>query len=603
MLQEAALFLAAAVIFVPLMKRAKMGAVLGYLAAGLVIGPHGLGLSTDAEAVLHFSEFGVILLLFVIGLELQPSRLWRLRREVFGYGGAQVIFTTALFTLVAHLAGLSWTTALVIAFALSMSSTALVLQLLGERHELTAHHGRSAFAVLLFQDMAVIPFLAIVPMLAAQGGDTGGGDWRMAVAALAAIAAVVVLGRYLLRPVLRVLATTEVPEVFTAAALLLVIGVSLLMQSVGLTASLGAFLAGVLLADSEYRHELQADLEPFKGLLLGLFFIAVGMTAKLGLVVEQPLVIVGVTLGILVFKSLVLYSIARASGQRHDTALRFGAALSQGGEFAFVLFGVIGAAGLMDEPTREVLTVSVTLSMIATAPLYALLSAWLKRSEADAPPAFDEIKTIETPVVIAGFGPFGQILGRILRLKKITYTVLDKNAQHVDFVRGFGNPVFYSDAARAEVLRAAHAAHARLFIIAIADEAENLKVAEAVRKHAPGVRIMAVARTRQHAIKLMAMGIKAEDLIRRSYFSSLEMTRRMLVALDFSPRAAANAVDLFRGKDEDFLLQQQAGVPDEAALRETVTRYSIELEQLFEADAEASDDARDQPAEPRDLRA
>ncbi|MES2685023.1 MAG: monovalent cation:proton antiporter-2 (CPA2) family protein [Pseudomonadota bacterium] len=589
MLQEAALFLAAAVLFVPLFKRARMGAVLGYLAAGLVIGPSGFGWATDAEAVLHVSEFGVILLLFVIGLELQPTRLWRLRREVFGFGGAQVLLTSTLFAVAGHLAGLPWNTALVVAFALSMSSTALVLQLLGERHELTAHHGRAAFAVLLFQDIAVIPFLALVPLMAPQAGGTPA-DWRMAAAALAAIAAVIVMGRYLLRPVLRLLAGTEVPEVFTAAALLLVIGVSLLMQSVGLTASLGAFLAGVLLADSEYRHELQADLEPFKGLLLGLFFIAVGMGAKLGLLLVQPLLIVGVTLGILLLKASALYAIARASGQQHGSALRLGVALSQGGEFAFVLFGVVGAAGLLDEPTRDVLTVAVTLSMIATAPLYALLSVWLKRREAATPPPFDEIHTAETPVVIAGFGPFGQIIGRILRLKKIAFTVLDKNAEHVDFVRSFGNPVFYSDATRVEVLRAAHAAKARLFVVAIADEAENLKVTEAVRKHAPLVRVMAVARTRQHAVKLLGLGLKPEDLIRRSYFSSLEMTRRVLVALDLSPRAAANAVDLFRSQDEDFLLRQQASIPDDASLRASVQQYGQELEQLFAADADLADE-------------
>lgn len=593
MLQEAALFLAAAVLFVPLLKRARMGAVLGYLAAGLVIGPHGLGLAQDAEAVLHLSEFGVILLMFVIGLELQPARLWRLRREVFGFGGAQMLGTTLLFTLAARGYGLPWNTALAIAFALSLSSTALVLQLLGERHELNTHHGRAGFAVLLFQDIAVIPFLALMPLLGAEAGASAA-DWRTAVAALAAIAAVIVIGRYLLRPVLRMLATAEVPEVFTAAALLLVISVSLLMQSVGLSASLGAFLAGVLLADSEYRHELQADIEPFKGLLLGLFFIAVGMAAQLELVVQQPLTITAITLSLLLLKAAVLYGLARINGQKHDAALRFAIVLSQGGEFAFVLFGVIGAAGLVDEATRELLIVAVTLSMIATAPLYAALTVWLKRQQAELPPAFDEIKTVETPVVIAGFGPFGQIVGRILRLKKIPFTVLDKNAEHVDFVRGFGNPVFYSDATRVEVLRAAHVAHARLFVVAIADEAENLKVAEAVRKHAPGVRIMAVARTRQHAIKLMALGLAAEDLIRRSYFSSLEMTRRMLIALDMSPRAAANAVEMFRDKDEDFLLRQQAGVPDEAALRETVARYSEELEQLFTADAESAG------AEPKD---
>lgn len=590
MLQEAALFLAAAVLFVPLFKRARMGAVLGYLAAGLVIGPYGLALATDAEAVLHVSEFGVILLLFVIGLELQPARLWRLRREVFGYGGAQVLLTTTLLCLPARWFGLDWNAAIAVAFALSLSSTALVLQLLGERHELTAHHGRQAFAVLLFQDLAVIPFLALVPLLAPKAGGVPT-DWRMAIAAIGAIGGVVVVGRYLLRPVLRALAKTEVPEVFTAAALLLVIGVALLMQSVGLTASLGAFLAGVLLADSEYRHELQADLEPFKGLLLGLFFIAVGMGAKLGLVLEKPLAVLLVVLLLLTAKAAVLYGIARLSGQQHSSALRLGVALSQGGEFAFVLFGVIATAGLVDQPLRDILTVAVTLSMIATAPLYAGLSRWLSKSDAGTAPPFDEINTSETPVVIAGFGPFGQIIGRILRLKKIPFTVLDKNAEHVDFVRTFGNAVFYSDATRAEVLRAAHVAHAQLFIVAIADEAENIKVVEAVRKHAPAVRIMAVARTRQHAVKLIALGLKPDDLIRRSYFSSLEMTRRVLLALDLSPGQASAAIDLFRNKDEEFLLRQQASVPDDATLRADVQRYGEELEQLFEADAAAASKA------------
>lgn len=590
MLQEAALFLAAAVLFVPLFKRARMGAVLGYLAAGLFIGPHGLALATDAEAVLHVSEFGVILLLFVIGLELQPSRLWRLRREVFGFGGAQVLLTTALLCVPARALGLDWNAAVAVAFALSLSSTALVLQLLGERHELAAHHGRRAFAVLLFQDLAVIPFLALVPLLAPQA-EGNAADWRMAVAAISAISAVVVIGRYLLRPLLRALASTDVPEVFTAAALLLVIGVSLLMQSVGLTASLGAFLAGVLLADSEYRHELQADLEPFKGLLLGLFFIAVGMGAKLGLVLDKPAMVLGAVLLLLTAKAVVLYSIARLSGQQHGSALRLAVVLSQGGEFAFVLFGVVATAGLVDEPLRDVLTVAVTLSMIATAPLYAGLSRWLSKSEGSTAPPFDEINTSETPVVIAGFGPFGQIIGRILRLKKIPFTVLDKNAEHVDFVRTFGNAVFYSDAARAEVLRAAHAAHAQLFVVAIADEAENIKVVEAVRKHAPAVRLMAVARTRQHATRLIALGVKPDDLIRRSYFSSLEMTRRVLVALDLPPRQAAAAIDLFRSKDEEFLLRQQASVPDDATLRADVQKYGEELEQLFEADAAAARDA------------
>lgn len=587
MLHEAALFLAAAVLFVPLFKRARLGAVLGYLVAGLVIGPHGLGLARDAEAVLHGSEFGVVLLMFVIGLELQPIRLWTLRREVFGTGGAQVGLTTLLFAVMAHALGLAPAAALAVGFALSMSSTALVLQMLAERNELTSHQGRAAFAILLFQDLSIIPFLALVPLLAADAGHAAT-PWA-ALRALAAIAGVVVLGRYLLRPVLRALAATELTEVFTAAALLLVIGVTLLMHAVGLSASLGAFLAGVLLADSEYRHELQADLEPFKGLLLGLFFIAVGMGAQLDLLLSQPLQLFALTLAIVAVKAVALFAVGRLTGLKPTPAMRLGVALSQGGEFAFVLFGVLGTAQVLDDPTRQLLTMAVTLSMMVTAPLYALLSRAGQREPA---PVFDEIHAVETPVIIAGFGPFGQIIGRILRLKKIAFTVLDKNAQHVEFMRSFGSPVFYSDATRLEVLRAAQVAKASLFVIAIADEAENLRVAEAVRHHAPNVRVMACARTRQQVIKLMALGVRAEDIIRRSYFSSLEMTRRVLVALDFSPRTAANTIDLFRSKDESFLLQQQASAWEETALRQTVQQYSKELEELFEADA-GPDDARE----------
>ena len=590
MLQEAALFLAAAVLFVPLFKRAKLGAVLGYLAAGLAIGPHALGFAKDAEQVLHISEFGVVLLLFVIGLELQPRRLWTLRREVFGYGGAQVLLSAAAMTLIARACGLGWASATVVGFALSMSSTALVLQMLGERNELSAHHGRTSFAILLFQDISVIPVLALVPLLAAP--DSAGIGWQEILKAIAVIAAVIASGRILLRPLLRMLANTQVPEIFTAAALLLVIGVSLAMQAVGLSASLGAFLAGVLLADSEYRHELQADLEPFKGLLLGLFFIAVGMGADLGLILREPGLVLGLALGILLLKSLLLYVIGRLGGMNHDSALRLGGALSQGGEFAFVLFAVAAAAGLLPAGERELLTIAVTLSMIATPPLYALLA----RQRKAAPAPYDEIKTTETPVVIAGFGPFGQIIGRVLRLKKIAFTVLDKNAQHVEFVRSFGNPVFFSDAARAEVLRAAHVHKARLFVIAIADEAESLRVMQAVRAFAPTLRVMASARTRQHALQLIELGVQPDDVIRRAYFSSLEMTRRVMLALDLPRHEVHRAVDMFHQKDQETLMRQQAVYQDEAALRQAASQFTRELEELFQADAEQM--ARDAESEP-----
>lgn len=578
MLQEVALFLTAAVLFVPLFKRLRLGAVLGYLAAGLVIGPSGLGLARDVDKILHFSEFGVVLLLFLIGLELQPSRLWRLRRSVFGLGGAQVVATGLLLALPAWAYGLPPTTAIVLGFVLASSSTALVLQLLAERNELNTRHGRAAFSVLLFQDLSVIPLLAAIPLLAP--GSAQGGSWLAVGKALIAVAAVVGLSRTLLRPLLRRLAATGLPEIFTAAALLLVIAVSLAMQAVGLSMALGAFLAGMMLSNSEYRHQLQADLEAFKGLLLGLFFIAVGMGADLSLAAKNPVTVICVCLSLMAGKAAVLYALGRAFGEDPGDARRFAVVLAQGGEFAFVLFAVVANAQLLDASQIALLTVAVTLSMMLTPLFYH----WAAHGVAAPQAAFDEINTAETPVVIAGFGPFGQIVGRILRLKKVPYTVLDKNAQHVDFVRSFGNPVFYSDAARHEVLRAAHVDKAQLVVVAIADPVESLRVVEAVRSFAPTVRVMAGARTRQHAIALMDLGLTHKDVIRRSFYSSLEMTRRVLLAIGINPDAADRAIQLFAEKDEETLKQQEAGPHDEDSLRQTAQQFAAELEQLFDAD-------------------
>ncbi|MGQ0619509.1 MAG: monovalent cation:proton antiporter-2 (CPA2) family protein [Panacagrimonas sp.] len=586
MLATLALLLAAAVVFVPLFKRLGLGAVLGYLAAGILIGPGGLGLMGDVESVLHVSELGVVLLLFVIGLELQPARLWRLRSSVFGTGGAQVLLSTAALGGVALALDLPPVAALVAGFGLAMSSTALVLQMLGERKELPDRHGRAAFAILLFQDLSVIPFLALVPLLAVQPGASSGAGWMEVVPAVAAIAGVVVGGRYALRPVLRILAAAETPEVFTAAALLLVVGTALLMESVGLSMSLGAFLAGVLLADSEYRHELQADIEPFKGLLLGLFFMAVGMAADVGLVRSQPLVVAGLVLGLLLIKAVVLYLVGRVTGLPADAARRLAFAASQGGEFAFVLFGVAATAGILDPATQGLMIVTVTASMILTPPLYALQSHWGREPEQRP---YDEIVVPETPVVIAGFGPFGQIVGRVLRLRGIPYTVLERDWQQVDFVRQFGNPVFYSDATRLEVLRAAHVGKARLFVISVAEpEDVTLRIAETVRRHFPNVRVFAVARTRQHAMQLMDLGV--QRVVRRAYFSSLHLTRHVLTELGDSAEKADDILARFQRFDEETLLRQQAIHRDPTQLAQSAREAAKELEQLFEADWVSSGD-------------
>ena len=571
MLADIALFLAAAVIAVPVFKRLGLGSVLGYLAAGIAIGPWGAGLITRVDEILHFSEFGVVLLLFVIGLELQLSRLWRLRAAVFGLGGAQVLLTTLALAGAALAWGKPLVTALVAGFGLSMSSTALVLQILAERKELTDRHGRAAFAILLFQDLSVIPLLALLPLLGAHdSAGTGGSPWMGALTAVGALALVVFGGRYLLRPVFRALAAAQVPEIFTAAALLTVTGTALAMSAVHLSMSLGAFLAGVLLADSEYRHELQADIEPFKGLLLGLFFMQDDLDTCCGARLAVRLAV----------HTAVLSAIGRVARLPRPSARALALALPQGGEFAFVLFGIAAAAGIFDRHLQDLLVVVVTLSMIVSAPLYAATAA-LRKTTDDSPP-YDEIAVPENDVIIAGFGPFGQIFGRMLRVKKIPFTVLEKNWQHVDFVRRFGNRIFYSDAGRIEVLRAARADRARYFVLAIADVEESLRIAEAVRRNFPHLRIFAAARDRNHAMRLMDLGIT--DVMRRSYGSSIELTSSLLQALGQSPEQVERDIARFRTHDEATLLRQHAVYRDEAQLLQTSRDAASELEQLFEED-------------------
>ena len=583
MLADIAIFLAAAVLFVPIFRRLGLGAVLGYLAAGIVIGPWGCGLISDVDSIYHASEFGVVLLLFVIGLELQPSRLWTLRRPVFGLGGAQVALTTLVLAAAAYSAGLNLAAAVVVGFGLSMSSTAFVLQMLAERKELPTRQGRAAFAVLLFQDISVIPFMAVIPLLAVQAAHaTGTSPWLKAAETLGMFVLVVFGGRYAMRPLFRMLAAAQVPEIFTAAALLVVLGTAMAMAAVGLSMSLGAFLAGVLLADSEYRHELQADIEPFKGLLLGLFFMAIGMSANLGLLLQHPLLLIGLAAAVLLLKGLVLYGIGRTAQLPSSAAAALACALPQGGEFAFVLFGVATAAGVISAAQNELLVVVITLSMIATPLLYALQ---VRFRHEEAPPPYDTIDAPENDVIVAGFGPFGQIIGRMLRVKKISYTVLEKDPSQVDFVRRFGTRVYYGDAGRIEMLRAAHADKARLCVLAIPDEETSLQIAQTVRRHFPALRIFAVARTRYHALRLMDVGVT--DVIRRSYFSSLEMARGLLHALGESETSAQRALDLFRQMDQRTLLSQQAVTHDEKALIQSAQDAARELEQLFEADHDA----------------
>ena len=591
LLAQISIFLAAAVIAIPIFRRFKLGSVLGYLTAGIIIGPACLGLISEVDTTQYIAEFGIVLLMFVIGLELQPSRLWVMRKPVFGLGSAQIIVTTACLAALACFGfGQSWRASLVLGFGLSLSSTALVLQLLAERGQLNSQHGRAAFSILLFQDIAVLPALALLPLLAAatlrNNGNQAG--WLLVVKLVAVLGTVIVGGRYVLRPMLRIIAATRVSEAFTAAGLLIVLGTALLVSQVGLSLSLGAFLAGVLLADSEFRHELEADIEPFKGLLLGLFFISVGMSANLALVRERPLMIIGLTLGFMVVKLGILYAMGRLS--RHTTAASRGLAVSlpAGGEFAFVLFGLAASLGIMAPETAQLLVLVVTASMVLSPVLLALYDVTFKAPAEDEGP-YDQPAELYPKVIIAGFGRFGQIVGRILRARKISFTALEANQTQVDFLRRFGNKVYYGDASRLEMLRAAHAENAEVFVLAIDDVEAAVKTAQLIRTHFPHLKVFARARNRQHAFRLMDLSVAYA--IRETFLSSLEMSAQVLEALGSSKAVALDTVRKFRMHDEQTMTRQFAVKDDDHKFMATTKESAEQLLQLFESDSSEADQA------------
>ncbi|HSZ07740.1 MAG TPA: monovalent cation:proton antiporter-2 (CPA2) family protein [Steroidobacteraceae bacterium] len=582
LLAQIAIFLASAVIAIPIFRRFKLGSVLGYLTAGIIIGPASLGLISSVDTTENIGQFGIVLLMFVIGLELQPSRLWVLRRSILGLGAAQVAATTAVLGGAAcFIFHQSWQSALIIGFGLSMSSTALALQLLAERGQLNSQFGRSAFSILLFQDVSVLPALALLPLLGvASARSAGPGGW-LVIKFLAVLIAVIIGGRYVLRPMLRIIAATRVAEAFTAAGLLIVLGTALLVSQVGLSLSLGAFLAGVLLADSEFRHELEADIEPFKGLLLGLFFISVGMSANLSLVREKPLLIIGLTGGFMLLKIAILWAIGRLSGLSPAAGRGLAISLPSGGEFAFVLFGLAATIGVVDREIADLLVLVVTASMILSPMLLALFDVTFKANESDGRP-FDKPVELYPKVIIAGFGRFGQIVGRILLAKKIAFTALEANQTQVDFLRQFGNQVYYGDASRLELLRAAHAENAEIFVLAIDDADAALRTVELIRKHFPHLKIFARARNRQHAFRLMDLSVRY--VIRETLASSLEMSVQVLEALGLSKSKALETVHRFRVHDEATMAKQQAIRDDEKKFLATTRESAEQLLHLFEAD-------------------
>jgi monovalent cation:proton antiporter-2 (CPA2) family protein len=584
-LAQTAILLAAAVVAVSLFRFLRLSSILGYVAAGLAIGPWGLNLIGDVGDIMQVSEFGVVLLLFIIGLELQPTRLWVMRRVVFGLGAAQVAGCALVLGAAAWWLGAAPIAAGVIGFGLSLSSTPLVLQLLAERGQLRTQYGRSAFGILLFQDLAVLPMLAVLPLLSPLGAvHPAHGPWWLGLLKLLAVIAAVIVGggRLLLRPALRTVARAQVTEVFTAAALLTVIGTALIASRVGLSMSLGAFLAGMLLADSEFRHELEADLEPFKGLLLGLFFVSVGMSANLGLLRSEPLTLLALTAGFLAVKILIVTALGRATRCRGESAWRLGFALPTGGEFAFVLFTLAARQRILGPATADLLVLAVTLSMML-GPLLSIAHEGLReRWAAHATAPYDPIDEHDIPVIIAGFGRFGQIVARILRVKRVPFTALDSSQTHVDFVRRFGNKVYYGDASRLDLLRAAGAASARVLVLAIDDVEGATRTAVLVREQFPHLKVFARARNRQHAFALMDAGVSV--VIRETYGSSLEMAGQVLEALGESAATSREAVRRFRAHDEATLAAQYRVKEDESKFLATSREAAEQLEKLFEAD-------------------
>ncbi len=582
LLEQVAVFLLVAVLLVPLFQRLKLGAVLGYLVAGMLIGPWGLGVVGAVGATLQFAEFGVVLLLFLIGLELEPSRLWTLRRMVFGLGGAQVAVTGLIIAGIAMALGLDWRAALIIGLGCAMSSTAMVMASLAERGQLLTRHGRESFAILLFQDLAVIPLLALLPLLADEATHSDA-HWFAAVKGIAVIAVVIVASRLIVRPALKFIAGHSSREVFTAAALLLVVGSSLIMEKIGLSMSLGAFLAGVLLADSEFRHELEADIEPFKGLLLGLFFIAVGMGANLTLVLQEPFTVFGLALGLMALKFAVMFGIARLLGSPSDSAQKLAVSLAQGGEFAFVLFAGAAASGVFSTEVSQLMVMTVTVSMLLAPLLFTAhdkLSARIAARRAE--PEYDTIDGPGNAVIIAGYGRVGQIVSRVLRMCGITFTALEVSYQQVDFVRRFGSKIYFGDATRLDLLQAAKIDEARLFVLAIDNIEASLKTAELVRRHFPNLPILARARNRFHYFRLRDLGV--QWIMRETFPASLEMAHQALLHMGLQVPAAQRAIDLFKRHDEQQLVVQQAIQHDEAQLIETGQQAADQLKALFETD-------------------
>jgi monovalent cation:proton antiporter-2 (CPA2) family protein len=556
-LNEAMIFLGAAVVAVPLFRRLKLGSILGYLAAGVAIGPHGLRFFTDPESIMHVAELGVVLFLFLIGLELNLSRLWAMRRDIFGLGAAQLVVTgllAMLYPLV--VVGRPWQGSLVAGLGLALSSTALVMQLLEERGHVQAPHGQKSFAILLFQDLAVVPLLALVAFLSPLKTANAAPMWLSALKMVGAVGTVVLVGRFLLNPFFRILANTGAREIMTAAALLVVIAAAGLMTYAGLSSALGAFLAGIMLAESSYRHELEADIEPFRGLLLGLFFVSVGMSVDLGVIPRFWPVLLGALVMLTVVKVGVVYGLVRLGGSNHPIALQTAVLLSQGGEFGFVLFATAVSAGVMQQEQATLLVALVTLSMAVTPLLVALAPRLVREEVRTREESFDG--AAKGAVLLIGFGRFGQIVSQMLLAEGVEVTAIDNDIEMIEAAERFGFKVYFGDGARLDVLRAAGAADARLICVCVEKQETATRIAEIAREAFPLARLYVRAFDRGHALQLIEKGVDYQ--IRETYESAIVFGKAALEGLALEAGRIAELEEAFRTRDrERFALQQQDG--------------------------------------------
>ncbi|EXT21774.1 monovalent cation:proton antiporter-2 (CPA2) family protein [Acinetobacter baumannii] len=590
-LLQATIFLGASLILVPLGKRLGIATVLGYLFTGILLGPSVLNIAHDPEAIMELAEFGVILLMFLIGLELRPQRLWEMRDSIFVMGSLQVVITgiilmlTVLLLFQQHLAA-----SFVIGFALALSSTAFVLQLLTEKQQLNTTYGQQSFSILLFQDIAAIPLLAVIPLLAGTESTHHGIAYFAAI--IATFTGLFLFSRYVMRPFFRFVAKSGATELITAVGLFIILAVVLLMDTLGISTTLGAFLTGVLLADSEFRHELEASIAPFKGLLLGLFFMTVGMTTQLSLLIEMPWLIIGGAIGLLVIKTLVLTAIARYKKYSWNNSLLLGTCLAQGGEFAFVILSLAKSEKILTDALLEPVTLIVTLSMVLTPVIYWIMACKIiPLFHKELPPEYDEIPQQDNPIIIAGFGRFGQIIARIARLQHLGFTAIDNNLHQVDFVRRYGGKLYYGDVTQPDLLRSAGIEKAKVFILAIDDVEDSMNVARHLRLNYPNLKLLAPARDRPPVHLLRDLGV--EHIWRETYLSSLGMAYRALRELGISDEQAYNNIEIFRDYDEKLLIQQQSIYTDEQKVFETHRNALAELEHLFESDAQKATSKHD----------